>query len=107
MENTKQQYPCIGRGFCGTVWALENNRALKREDGGPGRFVRNDCHMHRRLLNAVSASSSADAISEQRTFPAAIPQVNTNMDGPCPKGFADVLTGIQTHRTHRPRVLAQ
>ena len=100
MEKTKkqypcnQQYPCIGRGFCGTVWAVENNRALKREDGGPGRSVGNDYYMHCRLLNAVSFSSSVHTKPEQRAFPAAIPQVNTNMDGPCQKGFAEILTQV-------------
>ncbi|KAJ4305006.1 hypothetical protein N0V90_000535 [Kalmusia sp. IMI 367209] len=47
------QYRCIGRGHCGSVWALDDSHGtfvIKREDGGPGRSVLNDQIMHRRVL---------------------------------------------------------
>jgi hypothetical protein len=51
-------YRCIGRGFCGTVWALEDSQhmaptAVKREDGGPGRSLANDYEMHLRVVRAI------------------------------------------------------
>lgn len=43
----------IGKGACGTVWASsEKGSALKREDGGPGRSLRNDFDMHRQVLQS-------------------------------------------------------
>jgi len=48
----------IGQGFCGTVWADDTGYgdAIKREDGGPGRSLRNDYIMHQRAFNALSTS---------------------------------------------------
>ncbi|KAL8733189.1 MAG: hypothetical protein Q9181_003672 [Wetmoreana brouardii] len=52
----------IGQGFCGTVWAplrgFESDRAIKREDGGPGRSLYNDFIMHRKVLESLSACHS-------------------------------------------------
>ena len=55
------QYRCIGRGFCGSVWTpgnAQNNDdeqvAIKREDGGPGRSVTNDYNMHLRVLQSAT-----------------------------------------------------
>ncbi|KAK9860817.1 hypothetical protein MYU51_006113 [Penicillium brevicompactum] len=42
----------IGQGFCGTVWAAPRGPALKREDGGPARSLRNDFEMHQRVLQS-------------------------------------------------------
>lgn len=58
MSTPPTQYRCIGRGFCGTVWALEDSQhmastAIKREDGGPGRSLTNDHRMHLRVLLAL------------------------------------------------------
>ncbi|KAI6779982.1 uncharacterized protein J7T54_000283 [Emericellopsis cladophorae] len=54
MPDYTTQYRCIGKGFCGSVWSLEGHQdqttAIKREDGGPGRSVTNDCDMHMRVL---------------------------------------------------------
>ncbi|KAF1978246.1 hypothetical protein BU23DRAFT_550300 [Bimuria novae-zelandiae CBS 107.79] len=48
-------YRCIGKGFCGSVWALEDaSTAIKREDGGPGRSVTNDYNMHILVLQSAS-----------------------------------------------------
>lgn len=47
----------IGSGFCGSVWATEENEstsAFKREDGGPGRSLLNDFHMHQQILESVT-----------------------------------------------------
>ena len=47
----------IGQGFCGSVWAVEGGkRAMKREDGGPGRSLLNDYNMHNLVLENASAS---------------------------------------------------
>ena len=51
----------IGAGFCGTVWAAalkdvtaaDQHRAIKREDGGPSRFLSNDFTMHQKVLLAL------------------------------------------------------
>ncbi|KAL1608145.1 hypothetical protein SLS60_003084 [Paraconiothyrium brasiliense] len=58
MMNTNTLYRCIGKGFCGSVWALENDQddictAIKREDGGPGRSVTNDYNMHLLVLQGA------------------------------------------------------
>jgi hypothetical protein len=51
---TTNNFRCIGHGYCGSVWAAEGpddaRRAIKREDGGPGRSVRNDFEMHLSIL---------------------------------------------------------
>jgi hypothetical protein len=46
-------YVCIGKGNCGSVWALDHddqNLAYKREDADPARSVQNDYDMHQRIL---------------------------------------------------------
>ncbi|KAI2791645.1 hypothetical protein POX_c04511 [Penicillium oxalicum] len=48
----------IGQGFCGTVWAASTGPAFKREDGGPGRSLKNDWDMHRKVLQSFEASKS-------------------------------------------------
>ena len=58
MSSPATHYRCIGRGFCGTVWALEDSQhmastAIKREDGGPGRSLANDYDMHLRVIQAM------------------------------------------------------
>ena len=42
----------LGQGFCGTVWA-DTTRAMKREDGGPGRSLHNDYVMHQTILESL------------------------------------------------------
>ena len=70
--NPNMQYRCIGRGFCGSIWALEGsqddecNTAIKREDGGPGRSVTNDYNMHLRILQS--------ALYHSPSMPLSIPQ---------------------------------
>ncbi|KAH6644552.1 zinc finger protein-domain-containing protein [Boeremia exigua] len=57
MSDTALQYRCIGKGFCGTVWALEDSdeaHAVKREDGGPGRSVTKDYNMHLRVVQIAA-----------------------------------------------------
>jgi hypothetical protein len=71
MTETSAKYRCIGKGFCGTVCALDGGYALKREDGGPGRSLQNDFDMHLKLLEA----SSAPTIIAHIGSPVAIPQV--------------------------------
>ena len=50
MPNSNEKYHCIGKGFCGSIWTLEDSqddvRVIKREDGGPGRSVTNDYNKH-------------------------------------------------------------
>ena len=52
----------IGQGFCGTVWAAQigsgETFAIKREDGGPGRSLRNDYDMHIQILESLYGSIS-------------------------------------------------
>ncbi|KAK2754774.1 hypothetical protein FQN54_006667 [Arachnomyces sp. PD_36] len=44
----------IGAGFCGSVWAPPGGTsAFKREDGGPGRSLKNDFEMHQRVLRSL------------------------------------------------------
>lgn len=49
-------------GFCGSVWAdansSENDAAscMKREDGGPGRSITNEYHIHRLVNDAVNSN---------------------------------------------------
>lgn len=50
MSDAFPQYRCIGKGFCGTVWTTDNEDAIKREDGGPGRSLTNDYAMHLRII---------------------------------------------------------
>ena len=47
----------IGQGFCGTVWAAATDcedKAYKREDGGPGKALYNDYIMHPVTLTSMS-----------------------------------------------------
>ncbi|OAK97722.1 hypothetical protein IQ06DRAFT_201606, partial [Phaeosphaeriaceae sp. SRC1lsM3a] len=51
---------CIGKGFCGSIWALEDSTdkeaeqiVIKREDGGRNRSVKNDYEMHCLLLQSA------------------------------------------------------
>jgi hypothetical protein len=60
MSQPSTQYCCIGKGFCGSIWTLEDTRTnntqqtvIKREDGGPGRSVANDHTMHLQLLQSA------------------------------------------------------
>ncbi|KAI2476435.1 DUF3669 domain containing protein [Pyrenophora tritici-repentis] len=59
MLQSSGQYRCIGKGFCDSVWTLENSQdednrqtAIKREDGGPGRSVTNDYNMDCQILRS-------------------------------------------------------
>ena len=68
MSSPVTQYRCIGRGFCGTVWALEDTQhmaltAIKREDGGPGRSLANDHNMHLRVIRAMERYQLNTALS--------------------------------------------
>ncbi|KAL3418821.1 hypothetical protein PVAG01_09042 [Phlyctema vagabunda] len=58
MNNTTFMNRRIGQGFCGTVWSseMENARAIKREDGGPGRSLRNDYIMHQKIRAAMDTA---------------------------------------------------
>lgn len=63
-----EDYRCIGKGFCGSVWALEGNpghacTAIKREDGGPGRSITNDYNNHLRVLQAALQHPPATPLS--------------------------------------------
>lgn len=51
----ESSHRCIGKGFCGSVWVASNEAcAMKREDGGPERSLRNDWDMHNIISNAFS-----------------------------------------------------
>lgn len=48
---TFKQLRMIGKGFCGTVWAHDDDAvAYKREHGGPDRNLENDYNIHNHLL---------------------------------------------------------
>lgn len=59
----------VGQGFCGTVWAEDTGGTLviKRADGGPGRSLPNEHHIHTRILAAVAhdIDSSNNAENEK------------------------------------------
>ncbi|KAH7067344.1 zinc finger protein-domain-containing protein [Paraphoma chrysanthemicola] len=68
MSNFDNKYHCIGKGFCGSVWTLENDQdeslvAIKREDGGPGCSITNDYEMHLRVLKSAQANPPSVALS--------------------------------------------
>ena len=52
----------IGQGFCRTAWATPigsgHSFAIKREDGGPRRSLRNDYEMHEKVLKSISGNIS-------------------------------------------------
>ncbi|MCJ1335658.1 hypothetical protein MMC09_000931 [Bachmanniomyces sp. S44760] len=65
---TVHKFRRIGQGFCGTVWSAPTGsenaaRAMKREDGGPGRSLHNDYIMHQRVLASLSSTLSRPRIS--------------------------------------------
>ncbi|KAF2235951.1 hypothetical protein EV356DRAFT_444216 [Viridothelium virens] len=63
------EYRCIGKGFCGSVWASTvDKRAMKREDGGPGRSLRNDWEMHNIISNSLKS------VTSQTRFNMIVPQ---------------------------------
>jgi hypothetical protein len=52
-------FRCIGKGCCGSIWALNNDSdwVVKREDGGDrSRSITNDQIMHRKVIAAVTES---------------------------------------------------
>lgn len=55
MPQSSTQYHCIGKGFCGSIWTLDDDQhiVIKREDGGPDRSVTNDYNMHLELLQSA------------------------------------------------------
>ncbi|KAH7083901.1 zinc finger protein-domain-containing protein [Paraphoma chrysanthemicola] len=68
MSNLNTKYRCIGTGFCGSVWTLENHKddslvAIKREDGGPDRSITNDYEMHLCILKSAQANPPSAALS--------------------------------------------
>ncbi|CAA9960342.1 DUF3669 domain containing protein [Pyrenophora teres f. maculata] len=59
MLQSNGKYRCIGKGFCGSIWTVESSQdkdnqqtAIKREDGGPGRSVTNDYKIHSQILRS-------------------------------------------------------
>lgn len=58
-NNMNDRFVRIGAGFCGSVWAAasdeddQSGMAFKREDGGPGRSLRNDFDMQHRVIAAM------------------------------------------------------
>ncbi|KAH7248008.1 zinc finger protein-domain-containing protein [Fusarium solani] len=62
-ETSSEQLERIGMGFCGSVWADVNSLAneaascMKREDGGPGRSITNEYHIHRLVNDAVNSNT--------------------------------------------------
>ncbi|KIW83743.1 hypothetical protein Z517_02989 [Fonsecaea pedrosoi CBS 271.37] len=57
----------IGQGFCGSVWAAEGGTvAMKREDGGPGRSIRNDYNMHKVILEKHSQQKDQNSVCVPR-----------------------------------------
>jgi hypothetical protein len=66
MESDRPNFRCIGKGFCGSVWAVDRpgvSCALKREDGGPGREIRNDYDIHRKVLASLQDLRKTHAAS--------------------------------------------
>ena len=56
MESSVTLFRQIGKGHCGSVWAVDRSGsscALKRGDGAPGRSLENDYEMHQRLLASL------------------------------------------------------
>lgn len=52
----------IGKGFCGSVWAADREGpsiAMKREDGGPERFVANDSSMHMKIKSSINHAQTS------------------------------------------------
>lgn len=58
MENllkSSKKLEKIGQGFCGTVWSEDSGAlVIKRADGGPGRSLPNEDHVHIQVLSAVT-----------------------------------------------------
>lgn len=67
MSDSHSRYRCIGKGFCGSVWTLEDSQdvgtTIKREDGGPGRSVTNDYNMHLRIQQSAIRHPPATPLS--------------------------------------------
>jgi hypothetical protein len=71
MLHSSVQYRCIGKGFCGSIWTLGSSSqdkdnqqtAIKREDGGPGRSVTNDYNMHFLILESALQHPSSTPLS--------------------------------------------
>lgn len=59
MNNTSGRFDRIGAGICWSVWASASDEddlagmAFKREDGGPGRSLRNDFEIQNRVIGAL------------------------------------------------------
>lgn len=85
-----QPYRRIGQGFCGSVWSCpqvpsasddsSSTTAIKREDGGPGRFLRNDYHMHQLILQSLERCPEELRVFTVPRFHAFIPQSHPGWD---------------------------
>lgn len=65
MTTSNPRYICIGKGACGSVWALQGNSesspaaepvVIKREDGGSERSLCNDYNVHKLILESIHAN---------------------------------------------------
>jgi hypothetical protein len=61
---SRTEYLCIGKGFCGSVWGNDtvDKFAMKREDGGLGRSLRNDWEMHSIISNSLKSVISQNRL---------------------------------------------
>ncbi|KAL3476046.1 zinc finger protein-domain-containing protein [Aspergillus californicus] len=67
----KLKFRRIGAGFCGTVWAAEDNgSAYKREDGGPDRSSQNDYNMHQLIQRCLAQATVQIPICYSLLIPA-------------------------------------
>ncbi|KAE8372483.1 zinc finger protein-domain-containing protein [Aspergillus bertholletiae] len=68
-KKDSEDYCRIGSGFCGTVWARNHDdRAIKREDGGPSRSLANDFVMYNRALDSLLKLSATKSSKQGQTI---------------------------------------
>lgn len=72
MRNDLSQLARVGQGFCGSVWgelegdsrpSADRQLVMKREDGGPGRSITNEYHIHVRLLECLKSLDTSQILA--------------------------------------------
>lgn len=68
----EHHFRSIGKGFCGSVWAVDREGqaiAMKREDGGPGRTVVQDSTMHIRIEGSLKKAQDTMSLATRVNIP--------------------------------------
>ncbi|KAF2805633.1 uncharacterized protein BDZ99DRAFT_540202 [Mytilinidion resinicola] len=100
---SSELFRCIGKGNCGSIWASDGDsnsfHVIKREDMNPGRSVRNDYEMHRRIIDAFSNTPTA--------MPHLVPECHTLIEQSDSKWWEDMSHRFPNHLDHCTSLISE